>query len=253
MRRQATNTGSAAQTAFYFGGEAEPPPPGATIEAGGRPFSYRHDEEQGTEYYMHPDERGWTWEAFRHTHPLASAEIRRTWYARVYGVRPRRRRGRAFTAVSSFTLNLCLSRGETILERGPLYDVDCHDLRSVLDGLSRLAAAGVWPDNSPQASLTLFNNGSPEGYVEPLPLEALYNRLETGTLDPRFEDADGGGFFHRMTTGAFRARGDFVDSRHYFDVRGPLAELLPIARAIKAARLRHAYQDALLRHRRARA
>lgn len=230
------------QTAFDFGAHAAPPE-AVTRAAGGVVFRYRHDEEHGTEYFSHEDARGWTWEAFRHTHPEAAPEIRRTWYARVAGIPVRRWKGREVTTPSVFTLNMCLSRGGVVLEQGPLYGLDCHDVDAILGGLARLARAGAWPENAAQPALTIFNNGSPHGYEEPQPLASLFRRLEAGTLDPKFEDD--GGFFFRMGSGAFRARGDFADAPHYFDLRGPLGELLPLARALKLARLRPAYQDTL--------
>lgn len=80
----------------------------------------------------------------------------------------------------------------------------------------------------------IISNGSPWAREAPVSVETLIQVLATEILDPRFEEC--GGFFFREPTGTFRAFGNFLTVSHVFNIRGTLDELLPLARAIKAAR-----------------
>ena len=102
-------------------------------------------------------------------------------------------------------------------------------------------------------AVEIISNGSKWAGEEPDPLEQLRERLESCTLDPRFEAY--GNFAHEEDDADFLARfpqyagtwhlfGNFYDYSHVFCIRGPLDELAPIVDAIRANQGTPAYAQA---------
>jgi hypothetical protein len=211
-----------------------------------RGLQFLHGHENQREFYTHVDEKtGREFWTARITVPEAHPEIRRTWFA--YFSEPARPRKERHVEV----LNMACRRGEEIIRAGCLYHVDAHDVNALLDALTTLVISGEPPMEAPWTRLTILTNGYRDQSILPDSLDALYYRLETETLDPRFAEREGD-FFSRLPNGSFRAWGNFKICDRPFDVRGPLEEMRPIARALKAAQRRPEYRAALEEHNRRR-
>lgn len=87
--------------------------------------------------------------------------------------------------------------------------------------------------------MKILSNGSTFAGQAPDSVAELLAVLDTETLDPTFEEY--GRFFLYHGPDDFQAWGNFLTVSRVFDVRGTLAELLPLARALKANRRQPAY------------
>jgi len=99
--------------------------------------------------------------------------------------------------------------------------------------------------------MTIISNGSKWAGEKPDSVRELIRVLGIETLDPRFEDY--GTFVYQTGEDQFRAHGNFITVSHVFNIEGTLAEMLPLARAIKANRRTPGYCRALGRLRKYRA
>jgi hypothetical protein len=86
--------------------------------------------------------------------------------------------------------------------------------------------------------MNIISNGSKWDGESPDSVETLISVLETETLDPGFEIF---GKFVSWTGTGLRALGNFLTVSHVFNIEGSLEEMLPLARAIKAASRRPEY------------
>jgi hypothetical protein len=87
--------------------------------------------------------------------------------------------------------------------------------------------------------MQITSNGSKWAGEAPDPVEKLIEVLKTEVLDPRF--ARYGNFFYQSGPDTFNAFGNFLTRSHGFNITGTLEEMLPLARALKAARQRPEY------------
>lgn len=200
------------------------------LSADGKEFYTHFEPETGREFWIE-----------RETNPEARDEIRRTWFAYAGEAPPGRRR-------RAEVLNTALTRGDQILRCGSLYHLDAHNPEALLHGLARLIASGEWPREARWERLTIITNGSPDQWRQPDPLDSLFERLRTETLDPEPAEREGP-LFTRLPNYSFRAWGRFLGVGADFDVRGPLEEMRPLGRALKAAQKTPAYLSALERYR----
>jgi hypothetical protein len=202
------------QAAFDFG---EPAASGAAATLTVEGVEFRHGADDRFEYYEHRDGEGRLWELFRTTSPGAHPAIRATWYARL-----------SHAGVTLAMLNCARTRGETVLDAGPLYHLDAHDPRALLRAMAPLIRRGGIPPDAAYERLTVISNGTHAAHEEPEPLAALFAALENDTLDPASEER----LFRREPSGSYRACGRFASGRA-FDVRGPLREMRQLARALR--------------------
>lgn len=91
--------------------------------------------------------------------------------------------------------------------------------------------------------IEIISNGSKWAGEPPDPIEHLFEALRTETLDPVFENY-GGFFWYDRETGLATAWGNFLAVSHVFQIEGTLAEMRPLALALKVARHRPEYLHA---------
>lgn len=206
------------------------PNPNKTVS--GRLFT--HGINERIEYYEHVDEAtGMLWTIRRHTDQRAQASAREVWCA--YAATPE-------PGGTVALINGTVTREGEVLSKGALADVDDRDPDALLAAMIPLIERGRLPEEKSHKQLTIITNGAARQFL-PDPLESLYSRLETLTLDPSCEDS--AGFYTILPNGDAHAWGRFLEGEFFFSVYGPPDEMAELGAAIERARGTERYRQAL--------